>query len=93
MTNVIVIDTRPGRSCFSLSDSVTDYRSWLEEQYSSHCLQNNRKVYFGIAQQINSILYAAMRGSHVIAIGHNANHVSDFFRDLSGGAVLVEVIE
>lgn len=89
------IDTRPGRGApFSPPSNDEDYGQWLSGRYEScQALHGERMTYFGMAQQVNHLIYSMVNErSQVMAFGINAGAFARFLEAMAEpvAAALVE---
>lgn len=93
MDDLTLIDTRPGRR-FGVPDGMADYAAWLDQRYrESQALDSGKVIYFGVAQHINAMIYAAQtRGQRLAAYGPHAGAAAAVIERLSGHTVDVDVL-
>lgn len=95
MSNIVYIDTRPGKSLFSPPEGVADYGVWLSEKYLKEQHQEGeRKTLSGVAQKIHEVLQAKKLPA-VVTLGPYAQEVATAITFLGwelGKELCVEVI-
>jgi len=89
------IDTSSPDSNFSMPDIGVDYKSWLLSKYEKSVMeQDGQPAFYGVAQQINHLIFEAKENEHqIIAFGQHAREAAAVINELSHGLVTVEVVK
>ena len=88
------IDTTPGSGPFAPPKAVTDYTEWFMARYrNSQGKDGNRRFYFGMAQKVNQIVFAARQGgTDIFSQGPYAGAAAAVFEDMVGDGFEVRVL-